>query len=902
MSYIDFKNLVFNEKSTKKIWNILLYYKDENLYNLIISLKVFSHRIDLNFPYTAKESEVYCNNKKKTFHTIIISMQKLLENKVNEIIKTDLKIITDESNKITVVIPLDSFYSIQLNHLKKKNFNEESELKENSFDEEYKLKKKKSTKDLELEKKILNVNIIINTLERIGGISFYTSLKKKNKENYEGYVDGIKKINYTKGYLVCIEPNLVEELKHYKYTRKMIRRSPILIEKIKKDNLNLIESLNNDSFTHPIWLENDNINQLKLTEDETKENVFNSSLLNEDSNIEKCLENINFLNSIELSYNKETFEKIYEVLEKKLKNKNTMVLTKNNKIIDNVYKINTPNYNQEVTDKSIESNNFLSLIGSESVKELIRNQLSYYDTFYLDYRMDSRTRTYCYPWPISYQLNHIVRVVIKIKKERNHDDIWLNFINNKEVKPYLQNYNCLEHTQLKENEIFKETMKLFNVESFSEIEKDLKKEYVFIQLFKFVPNDIKNLDDKLLFINKNIKKFMESDLSITFDYWKKVLKIKNKKLPYIMGLHQSLKDASQNVFNHTFWGDASSNAIQLITLRLEIFDKKLMMLTNIINNDTDYENIYEYLTDKLKKRNHSAIVLQLKNKITEEEVSYIQEKDLNKYLIMPSSYGMGKNSYKEKIDGLLDEEKTTIWEKLEENEKQQLSKYYWHAVNEELQELSFNTEFYKNICNKFSTENKKDVYIWKTDLGVSIAPIRIIKNNRQKLLKQQNELNWKIKKEVDQNKKEILKNNLKIIKNKLTENDKTYWKRTKVQMKKTAVCVRIFHHTKIMVNKHDTRRALIPNTIHAYDASILHLTIKICKDMGIEILVIHDSIGCQPLYAPIVKTVFKVANIILLDKSLKEKQFPIVKEYLTDKEYDKKNIFKEILESKNFFR
>ena len=98
------------------------------------------------------------------------------------------------------------------------------------------------------------------------------------------------------------------------------------------------------------------------------------------------------------------------------------------------------------------------------------------------------------------------------------------------------------------------------------------------------------------------------------------------------------------------------------------------MLTNIINNKTDYENIYEYLIEKIKEIDHSEF-LKL-NKISLDNKTFISflNRDLMKFLIMPSSYGMGKHSYRNYVDRIISEtDQTGSWQKLQNKEKTLLS-------------------------------------------------------------------------------------------------------------------------------------------------------------------------------------------------------------------------------------
>jgi hypothetical protein len=71
-------------------------------------------------------------------------------------------------------------------------------------------------------------------------------------------------------------------------------------------------------------------------------------------------------------------------------------------------------------------------------------------------------------------------------------------------------------------------------------------------------------------------------------------------------------------------------------------NEKLLMLTNIIDNKTDYENIYDYVDSKIKEKDHKILLDSLDNKINKEDVDSFRDREDSKYLIMPACYGMGK--------------------------------------------------------------------------------------------------------------------------------------------------------------------------------------------------------------------------------------------------------------------
>jgi len=120
------------------------------------------------------------------------------------------------------------------------------------------------------------------------------------------------------------------------------------------------------------------------------------------------------------------------------------------------------------------------------------------------------------------------------------------------------------------------------------------------------------------------------------------------------------------------------------------------------------------------------------------------------------------------------------------------------------------------------------------------------------------------------------------------------------------IYVRLYH-PKIKIDSRETKQALVPNSIHSYDASVIAFVIKICKIFDIKIVIIHDSIGCNIIYAPIIKIIFKIANIIIIKENIKKYPFPFdndetKNEYNLNREEKIKNLIIKILESSNIFR
>lgn len=836
------KSLLY-DNNPESIWTKLLKNNEEKKYNIILSIKIFYERLEKLENLSKKENELYSNmteTEKKI--TMILTINACLSKYFNEIVKPDLMIIGDIKN-IWLTVSLDSIYSsTSLNHIKfKKIFG--SNLKENDI-------------------KRIEIEIIICTLDRVMGIFLYC---RQNKKNVSKCPKELKEIKFTKGYLVCISPDLNNRIIEYKYLRKLITKNHNEI-KIIKNNMTVIESLRNDSYSNPIWIKSNNVENLDIKK--LKININLESRV-EVGKIEKIIQNLNFLNSQKVKINKELLKETLLVIEKNFNNKDKFA-TKNI-LINNILFLNTEN-----SIKSLEGTNVKSLINSIIAIDLIIKQIEYYSEFYLNYKMDSRLRIYCENWPINYQLNHIIRNSISFYNNENIEKCIKKILNHWLIKKYINGVEIFEHKKEKNIAFDKWSNEVC-------IKDEYKKEFVFLTIEK-ISEKINKINKIEIFINY-INDFINSDLSKDWVKWKKILNLNNKKIPYIVNYQKILKDALKNKYECLFWADASSNAIQLITIRLNKWNEKILMLTNIINNSTEYENIYDYVSKKFKKMNHKELIKNLE--LEEEDIEKIISKNIIKYLLMPASYGMGKKSFKKYLkEILIDEDQNDLIEKLK-NKIKNLSEYIWDKTEEILKEVDYDMEEYKKYC-KIISEMGYDIIGWETDIGVIIAPISLIKTKRQILLK-------KIKKEKEKN---LESNKLKKLEEKIKKDEKDFWKRYMIKTNKNEIYVRAGIKNKI-IDKHGSKTSLSANTIHAYDASIIHLICQIAKEIDLQILVIHDSVGCNPLMAPYLKMIFKIVNIYFIDKNDDKEVFPINKKIKINK---KEELFKKIIISKNFFR
>jgi DNA-directed RNA polymerase len=154
----------------------------------------------------------------------------------------------------------------------------------------------------------------------------------------------------------------------------------------------------------------------------------------------------------------------------------------------------------------------------------------------------------------------------------------------------------------------------------------------------------------------------------------------------------------------------------------------------------------------------------------------------------------------------------------------------------------------------------------------------------------------------------ILKSKIEKKKKEREFDDKTYWKRTMVKLNEDnkKIYVRLYH-PKIRIDVRETKQALVPNSIHSYDASVIAFVVQLCKIFKIKIVIIHDSIGCNIIYAPIIKIIFKIANIMIIKNNINKPPFPFDNNktkdnYKLNDEEKIKDLIVKILESSNIFR
>ncbi len=850
------------------------------------NINILKNNIKINYSNKINKIEemVYLNmSELERINTIDINVLKITETTINELIKTDLEI--RGGSDVWLTKNLDSFYQIKLDHIK--------------IDENLSLKILPRTKDYSLRLKIITTNIIISTLHRIEGVVLYN---KTVKAEYPEEISS--KINFTKGYLVCFNKKCVEAFKNYEYIRKKIKFEPIVIKEIDSKVETVLDVLNNKNFSSPIWIKNINLDYNKI-----KNIKIYNNILYDKFESEKVLDVLNFLNNTELRVNMEIFDKI-----DKIANKSSILdssIISKNTLKNNIYQIGKDMDEVIISDNlEMESENQIkNFINSAAVYELVKKQIKEIGSkaFYMNYLYDSRTRIYCENWPINYQLNHVVRNVISLKNEHNIGKIFEDFTKDNYIKEIINDYKILIIDKIKE-ETKKKLIKYINenfewkIEENYDTEVKIKIEITIIIIKKILEKVETNNDKSIILGIEIINSFINDDIVSNINEWSKKLKI--KKIPLLVSIQNTIKNIKNDIFDGMYWGDASSNAIQLITLRLGNLNNELLMLTNISDNTTNYSNIYEYITEEIKKLDHIDIIKKINYKLKKEEIDILQNNNDNKYRVMPASYGMGKHKNLKNMESLLQDRKDT-WEKLNDKEKKIIADYFWEKTFEILKKIGFDLKKYKDICKEIG---EYDIYTWYNDYGIPIVPINIKTSNRQRILETINRLKNELKNENKEKNKDMLKKKIEKKKKERELDDKTYWKRTMIKINENdkKIYVRLYH-PKMKIDIRETKQALVPNSIHSYDASVIAFVIQLCKIFKIKIVIIHDSIGCNIIYAPIIKIIFKIANIIIIKNNINKPPFPFDNNktkdnYKLNDEKKIKDLIVKILESSNIFR
>lgn len=778
------------------------------------------------------------------------------------------------------------------------------------------------TKNEKLKRKIINVNLVYGVLKRFKDLIFFNKKTSKVEELIEPgvapeYSHWAKKILFTKGYVLIFPNTVVKILVNLAYRRKIVSLNPIKTEfrgKIKT----VRESLKNNNYSNPIWMKSLNINDFNTLD---KNNIV-GNILDEEFEPTMLTKNLNFLNSISLQPDL-SFFKLVENISLKSNMLDKEYITKE-RLEESLISLDEGIVYIE-RDKIVEIEQ--ERLNCLSFVNLVKIQYSRFSKFFLEYRRDGRIRIYNYNYPINFQLSHLVRNSLKIEKTRLDTKeiirrfmklpIWGEFEQGAWEIPLFFWQKLEKSLVIKIANKFKVTF-VYEGEMREKMEKNLEIEGLLILIESFAPKNIISLNKRVQWVaEKSLDKLINLDLSNVGEIENLLLamEIKKKKLHFIRNIYNLQRAYKYKIYDEIFWVDASSNGIQLITLRLGKFNSFLLQLTNIIDNKTECRNIYAYITKELEKIDHSNFINEsLKNKITSKELNLLYNDDDNKDRVMPGSYGKGKAAARKDMEGYITEENREIWNKLEEKERNTLSDYIWTNVFEILKRIGFDLALYKVACKNFLGEEDK-IVCWYNDCGLPIVPFKEKKSTRGKLLKQLEILKQKErenrKRWVDGKKAvlaelediEKVASNLRLeiskINEKLVWDDKKFYKRTKVRRNDSFISPRI-KHSEPEIDRVKVLRGLAPNATHAYDGSNMDKTIEKMAKLGLNALPIFDSLGGELKYMSLIKILFKLSNIENIENNYKEPKFPHIA--ISMEKESRYKLYAQILESSYFIR
>ena len=838
---------------------ILTRYKENgySLYNLYLCIKYRSNHLSMkkinDFDEKCLEDLTY----NERAYRIMEYYSKIMINIINEMVTSEANL--DSNKSIWVVVGLGNLYGTNLI----------------SFNKKYLIK------DL-LDNKIKNSTLIISTLKRDPEIIFFT----KNKKNFleKKYPkELIENIKFVRGFKICISPLITSELWKLRYNKKPYKST--YVDCIYKGNNTVGDFIKNSKYNKKVWI--------KDYIDMGTDNFLQT-------NIEpKIVDILNYLGSTPLHINKEIFTYMKKLSIKTIESisiEKLKINIQNNKFYEVEKRLGISTLGEHL---DIKKN-----IQSVGIFELIRRQINDIikycnNTFFLNYVLDERCRIYADSWPINYQLNHTIRGMIEMDEIKYPNKILENFKNNEFLKKYLNMNKCFIFSEKFSASTKKEIKSMI---SNPEIE-ELEEEMIIMIISSLAPKNINNTEVRFLEGIKMSKELIDLDV---IDFAKKY-EIEERDIYPLISIRlfcRSIKWNSEH-FSRTVWLDASSNSLQLASYRLGETDELLLEKLNIYNNESEDVNIYDFITRKINEIDHNEFLKSINNIISIDDFLKLNRKKDNKRRTMPASYG--KTLYtciKEDNKIFQEDEMNIIWKKIDKEYKIKISAYFWKLNRKILSNLGLDLDRYKKLFNKCIKR------YWMNDYNLPIIINNKKYSNRNEIVSKIDFIKFQIKKVIEEGsdfyihknswcKKEDIINTFKekILKleKTLKEDEKTFYSRNVIWVNKEKITLRVEREINEL-NIKDIHKSLIPSSIHSYDSSIIMKCVEICKILGIRILIIHDSIGCSAIYAPLVRLIFVSVNYFYLEQSMIKAPYPLVTPI---KEIPKKE---KMLKSKNIFR
>ena len=738
----------------------------------------------------------------------------------------------------------------------------------------------------EISDKIINTSVIISTLLKDRNIYLYNPKNSKLCPNdiYNIVKNNIKTSN---GLKIILHPNVVGDLSILRYNRKPYLIKPNFYEFRGK---NIVKDIiDNDKYNIKPWIKDyESLEELDFLNTHVKESAT---------------EILNILSAIPLHINIENLEEIEKLATKwKIKGFRNLKF----ELLNIRYKLEDyENYNikmneiksdikfyefDEIVKKkknehSLDIKKSLQTLGTtEIIKKQINDIINVFDnTFYLGYNMDERARIYSTSWPLSYQLNHTIRSLIKLDWTKN-DEIMINlnkFFKLEFVKENILKYHKIEDLYIYTKRITKIEMNRLYDWLFYEIPepRELYIECIIMNIDSIVPKNWK--ENRLI---KGIELLDELNRDGISEF-KEKYKYEDKDYYQLINLFnftKNIKESIKMACDSIVWPDASNNSLQLFAYMNGIDDDKVLEILNVYSNDKGTSNIYDMITQSIDKKDHKEFLNSIENIITLEEFLKFNTKSDNKRRTMPMCYG--KTLYANvKDDNIVysNDERKDIWNKISYENKYEISKYYLKMNFDEIKGIGIDLNNYKNIVSK------KERY-WLNSYGIPIVINNKIVSKRGLLkdkiktingriyhVEKANENYYKYKKKLVTKEEYINELNKLIIKyeKEMVIDEKKFDSRNRILINGEKITLRIPKNVKEL-DKDGIKSSLLPSSIHSYDSSIIMLCILICHYAGIETLPIHDSLGCKLIYLPLVRLIFIAANIKFHKQHSERGQYP----------------------------
>lgn len=582
-------------------------------------------------------------------------------------------------------------------------------------------------------------NIKLTTIHRVNNINIINNGKKLKRINN---LD-LGSVKFTNGNVVVVPSSIVSIFGNFKLSKKIPNYMPKTLQF--KSNNCITDLLNNNNYTYNLWIEKSK-NKIDITA------LCFSELGQQPYDLSSIVNAVNALNTTQIKINTE----LYNLIIKNITTSDLYAsigghkITTNQEIhtlhIDNMEISLDSTYSGELLTKK-QINNFAEYT---TLNSQILDILKYNNScFYVTHQLDRRSRIYAAHWPLNYQLNHFVRNTVYIGNLNAMSEVYTSFFNSEIFLKYanIVKFWHVQYINTIKLEIYLisagidlniNQLKIIKTWQPETLNNQIILESIILTLINLAPPTIITLQEKL---NYSIAAILNSTLHIlpiTELFDKKFLNQRRElfALENIKGQQKCM-----------YWADASSNALQLITLAAGTDNNFLLKLLNIVDNDTGYKNIYYYITNQIKLATNT---LNTFNK----EMETLLTPEIIKTIAMPAAYGKTYWSCIKTISQkLLESSNHQLWTELTLQEQRELIKLWYDITHKTLIDLGLDIHNYIKLC-KAGVDN-----IVKSHLNIPIItkPVNILNRSgiRKQLKNSKNTLTTLITNFIDNHKNEL---------------------------------------------------------------------------------------------------------------------------------------------------